>query len=65
MKVAGIILIILQVIALFGSVANGSIRFLFTSGIPYLIGYFLPTIIAIILLSKAAKKKSAKEETEK
>jgi hypothetical protein len=56
MKTIGIILIILQIVGLFGSVVNGSISTLFLRGIPYLLGYFLPAIIGIILLTKASKK---------
>ena len=51
MKTIGIILIILQIVGLFGSVVNGSISTLFLRGIPYLLGYFLPGIIGIILLT--------------
>lgn len=68
MKIIGIILLVLQVLSLFGAVANGSIRFLVTSGIPYAIGFFSPTIVAIILLrlsaKRAAKKKAAQKASE-
>lgn len=64
MKVAGIILIILQVLALFGTIMGDGIGSLFSGGIAYMIGYFLPAIIGIILLNKASKKKAAEEESE-
>lgn len=61
MKKIGIILLVLQVVALFGSVVNGSIGSLFdlsnAANIFKLLGYFLPAIIGIILIRKAGKKK--------
>jgi len=61
MKIAGIILLVLQAVALFGSVVNGSISTMFSISGGYavgrLLGYFLPAIIGVILLVKANKKK--------
>ena len=48
MKIAGIILIILQIIAVVGSFIGG--RNPFTVGFPGLIGYFIFGIIGVILL---------------
>ena len=56
MKVIGIILLVLQAVSIYGSFVNGSIAYLFNNNIFYLIGYFLPTIIGVILLTKAKKK---------
>ena len=60
MKIVGIILIALQVFGIFGSVVSGAIASTFAiAGVVdvfRLIGYFLPTIIGVILLKKAAKK---------
>ena len=53
MKVAGIVLLCLHVVALLGSIVNGN---LLGMGIFELIGFFLPTIIGVILLVKAKKK---------
>lgn len=60
MKVAGIILIILQVFSLLGGFPTnpGGSGY----GIGFYLGYFLPGIIGVILLIKAAKKKAAEEE---
>ncbi|MGN1195801.1 MAG: hypothetical protein ACI4SB_09980 [Acutalibacteraceae bacterium] len=53
MKVAGIILIVIQVIALFGSIASGAFA---TMGIVEMIGFFIPSIIGIILIVAAKKR---------
>ena len=69
MKVAGIILLVVQAISLLGSVANGSIGTLFDFGgvreICRLLGFFLPSIIGVVLLMKASKKKAEKEDADK
>lgn len=64
MKVAAIILLILQALSIFGSISNGQFgNILFqaitggVAGISQMLGYFLPTIIALILLSRHNKKK--------
>lgn len=59
MKIAGIVLLCLQGVALLGSIANGSLLVMFTSGVMgfvQLIGFCLPAIISVILLMKAKKK---------
>ena len=56
MKILGIILLALQVFALFGTIVGDGLGSLLSGNIGYLIGYFLPGIIGIILLSKASKK---------
>lgn len=59
MKIAGIVLLCLQGIALLGGITNGSLLTMFTSGVMgfiQLIGFCLPAIIGIILLMKAKKK---------
>ena len=61
MKIAGIVLLCLQGVALLGSIANGSLLAMFTSGVTgfaKLIGFCLPAIIGIILLMKAKKKEN-------
>ena len=58
MKIAGIILIILQIIAVIGSFIGG--RNPFTVGIPELIGFFLIGIIGVILLIVYYVKKNKK-----
>lgn len=58
MKIAGIILIVLEVLALVGGIANGSIPDMVNKGeFISLIGFFIPAIIGIILLIKAKNKK--------
>lgn len=60
MKIAGIVLLCLQGVALLGSIASGSLLGMFTSGVMglvELIGFCLPAIIGVILLVKAKKKK--------
>lgn len=58
MKVIAIILFVMQALSLFGTFSGGGSL---PMNIPYLLGYFLPTIIGIILLSKSNKKKQSKE----
>ena len=69
MKVAGVILLVLQAISLLGSVANGDIGALFNFGrvreIGRLLGFFLPSIIGVVLLMKASKNNAEKEDTDK
>lgn len=55
MKKAAIILFVLQGLAVFGNLSGGG-RPLYAMGIPELIGFFLPTIIGVILLNKHNKK---------
>lgn len=61
MKKIGIILLVLQGVALLGGVASGSIASTFSvngaADIFRLLGYFLPAIIGVILINKAGKKK--------
>lgn len=64
MKVIGIILVVLQIIAILGGIVNGSITNLFTGNIPYLIGYFFPGILGVVFLA-AAKKRQEKREAAK
>lgn len=57
MKIVGIALLVLQVLALVGGIASGQLLGLLTSGSPgLLLGFFLPTIIGVVLLNKAKKK---------
>ena len=63
MKILGIILIILQLVGIFGAISGGEFGYIMTRGIPYLFGYFLPAIIGITLLVKAPKK-GKKDESE-
>ena len=53
MKKAGIILLCLQALAVFGGIVNGS---LMSMGIVELVGFCIPSVIGIILLVKAKKK---------
>lgn len=58
MKIAGIILIVLEVIALAGGMANGSLSDMVSNGeFIVLIGFLLPGIIGAALLIKAQNKK--------
>lgn len=57
MKKVAIVLLVLQVLGLFGGVVNGSLARILTGGIPIMLGYFLPGIIGVILLVKSNKKK--------
>lgn len=60
MKIAGIVLLCLQIAAILGGIANGSFADMFSSGamgIVKLVGFCLPAIIGIILLIKAKKQK--------
>lgn len=63
MKILGIVLIILQLVGIFGAISGGEFGYILTRGVPYLFGYFLPAIIGIILLVKAPKK-DKKDESE-
>ena len=66
MKTIGIILIILQVIGLFGSLVNGSlIEMLHITNavdISELVGYFLPALLGIFLYTKGRKKENTEQE---
>lgn len=64
MKIAGIVLIILQIIALAGGAledggmsSGGGLTRVF-----YMLGYFLPGIIGVILLIKGINKEKSTEE---
>ena len=63
MKIVGIVLIILQIVGIFGAISGGEFGYIMTRGIPYLFGYFLPAIIGITLLVKASQK-GKKDESE-
>ena len=54
MKIAGIILIVLQIVAIMG----GGIP---TGGVAVLLGYFLPGILGVFLLVKSSNKKAKKD----
>lgn len=59
MKVVGIVLVCLQVIALIGGFASGSVLGMLTSGpagLFELAGFLLMGIIGVILIYKAKKK---------
>lgn len=57
MKIAGIVLLVLQVLALVGGIASGQLMATLSSGSPaFLLGFFLPAIIGVVLLNKAKKK---------
>ncbi|MBE6784929.1 MAG: hypothetical protein E7538_01665 [Ruminococcaceae bacterium] len=65
MKKAGIILIVLQVIALVGGIAGGSLSLTPNAlGIAELLGFCLPGIIGVILLIKAKKNNKEKNKGE-
>ncbi|MGN1443122.1 MAG: hypothetical protein ACI4XE_04655 [Acutalibacteraceae bacterium] len=53
MKIAAIVLFVFQVLGLIGSVANGSFS---AMGAAQLIGFFVPAIIGIVLLTMAKKR---------
>lgn len=57
MKIAGIVLLVLQVLGLVGGLASGQLMATLSSGSPaFLLGFFLPGIIGLVLLNKAKKK---------
>ena len=73
MKIAGIVLIVLQCVAIFGSFAQDAARnenmgsgflSMLNGGSAYnigtLIGFFLPAIIGVILLIKANKREKSR-----
>lgn len=61
MKIAGIILLILQVIAIIGGIFNGSLpEMIRNAEIIQLIGFFFFGIIGAILLAVSVKKKNKK-----
>lgn len=69
MKIAGIVLLVLQAISIIGSVLNGSFADMFADfsvyGIGKLLGFFIPAIIGAILLAfgiKKAKKNGKKDK---
>lgn len=72
MKVAAIILFVLQALSLYGASINGQLAdilmglFLLNgvSGFSYSLGYFFPSIIGIILLSVHSSKKAKQKEME-
>lgn len=60
MKKVGIGLIVLQIIAIISGVSTG--KMVWMEGAPQAIGYFLPTIIGVILIIKANGKDQKEEE---
>lgn len=56
MKILGIILIVLQVVAIAGGIAGGQLGFVLSNP-GRIIGFFLPAIIGIVLIRKANAKK--------
>ena len=56
MKIAGIVLIVLQCVAVISSFISGKNPF--NNGFLYLIGYFLCGIVGVILLIVAHKRKN-------
>ncbi|MDO4343604.1 MAG: hypothetical protein Q4C50_02250 [Eubacteriales bacterium] len=56
MKKVAIVLLVIQVLALLGGLAGGSLERIFGGGIFMTLGYFAPAIIAVILLVVNAKK---------
>lgn len=71
MKVAGIILIVLQVLGILFGIVDGSIADVFyrvitggVSGIAYGVGYLLLGIVGVILLVKGIRKERAKKDAE-
>ena len=61
MKIAGIILIVLEAVSIAGAIANGSLpEIIGNAEIIKLIGFLLPGIIGAILLAVSAKKKKKK-----
>lgn len=61
MKKAGIVLIVLQIVALCSGISTG--KMVWMEGAPQAIGYFLPAIIGVILLVKAGSKEKKEETT--
>ncbi len=55
MKIVGIVLIVLQILSLMGGMPSAPGG---AYGAGYLLGYFLPGIIGVILLVKGGKKKA-------
>ncbi len=62
MKKVGIVLIVLQIIAIISGVSTG--KMVWMEGAPQAIGYFLPAIIGVILIMKANGKEKKEEKTE-
>lgn len=63
MKIAGIVLIILQIFGLFGGMLEeGSMAPEGIAGMCYMLGRFLPGIIGVILLVKGINKEKGKKE---
>ena len=58
MKIAGIVLICLQALAVFGAIVGGGLP----TGIAELLGFFAAGIIGIILLIVAKKKEKKKSQ---
>ena len=61
MKKAGIVLLVVQVLALLGGAASGQLadRFAISGGydVGRVVGFFLPAIIGIVLLVLSGRKK--------
>ena len=62
MKKVGIGFIVLQIIAIISGVSTG--KMVWMEGAPQAIGYFLPTIIGVILIIRANGKEKKEEQTE-
>lgn len=57
MKTVGIILLVIQALALVGGIASGQLMAtLGSASFGFLIGFFLPGIVGLVLLNKAKKK---------
>lgn len=57
-KKIAVVLFILQGIALLGSIVSGGIAGIISS-IPFAIGFFIPTIIGVILIVKDKKESNS------
>jgi len=72
MKVAAIIMFVLQALSLYGAASSGQLADILmnlfflngVSGFSYSLGYFFPSIIGIILLSVHSSKKAKQKEME-
>ena len=60
MKIAGIVLIVLQLVAFIGGGGVPSMGSAYDAG--YLLGFFLPGIIGVVLLLKGISKENANKD---
>ena len=63
MNIIAYILFVMQALSIYGGVSEYGGRYLgalLSSGIPYLLGYFLPTILGFFFLSRHKKSKAKK-----